>query len=404
VAETVSQTGSQVSVLALPLIAIVALGAGPVAVGVLAAAATAPVLLAGLPAGAWIDRHRRRPVLVVCDVGRAVVMASVPVAWALGALTLAQLYVVAFACGVLTVWADIAAQAFLPSLVGRHRLAGANASLEVARSAAQVAGPGLCGGLVAVAGAPLAVAADALSFGFSAVCVARVGGTEERPGSSPPGARGWAAADIANGLRYVAAHPLLRPIAACSAVSNLGSAMVGTVLVLFMVQTLHLGAAAIGAVLAVGNVGLVVGAMVAARLAHRYGVGRVIVWSLGLGTPFALLVPLAPRSMAVPALLVAQLAAGLRGPVYNVNQISLRQAITPTELLGRMTATMRVLVLSTMPLGSLLGGAIASVFGLRPALVVGALVGCVACLFTLLSPVRGLLSIPPAPADPPDSR
>jgi len=144
--------------------------------------------------------------------------------------------------------------------------------------------------------------------------------------------------------------------------------------------------------------------MVAARLAHRYGVGRVIVWSLGLGTPFALLVPLAPRSMAVPALLVAQLAAGLRGPVYNVNQISLRQAITPTELLGRMTATMRVLVLSTMPLGSLLGGAIASVFGLRPALVVGALVGCVACLFTLLSPVRGLRSIPPAPADPPDSR
>ena len=170
--------------------------------------------------------------------------------------------------------------------------------------------------------------------------------------------------------------------------------MVGTVLILFMVASLELGAGAIGALLAVGNVGLVVGALLATRLATRYGVGRVIVGSLALGTPFALLVPLAPRSLAVPALIVAQLAAGVRGPIYNVNQISLRQAITPPELLGRMTATMRVLVLGTMPLGALLGGGIASVFGVRLALLLGATVGCAACLLTLLSPVRSLRSVP----------
>jgi MFS family permease len=386
-AELVSQTGSQVSALALPLVAIVAFGAGPAAVGLLAAAATAPVLVAGLPTGAWIDGHRRRPVLLVCDLGRAAAVASVPVAWALGALTLHQLYAVAFACGVLTVCADVAAQSFLPSVVPVERLAGANANLEVARSSAQVAGPGLSGGLIGLVGAPLALVVDAMSFGCSAACIARTKAPETRPERAGRGT------GIADGLRYVAGHPVLRPIAACSAVSNLGSSMVGTVLVLYMVDSLGLGAGMIGLVLALGNVGLVVGAVMATRLAVRYGVGRVIVGSLGLGTPFALLVPIAPRSLAVPALVAALVAAGVRAPIYNVNQISLRQAITPPELLGRMTATMRVLVLGTMPLGSLLAGLVASQFGVRAALMAGALIGCSACLFTLLSPVRSVRDI-----------
>lgn len=381
-AEIVSQTGSQVSVLALPLIAILALGAGPVAVGVLAAAATAPVLLVGLPAGALVDRCRRRPILVACDVGRAAAIATVPLAWALGALTLGHLYVVAFACGLLTVCADVAAQSLLPGLVGTDRLASANAGLELARSGAQVAGPGLAGGLVAAVGAPLAVVADAASFVWSAVWVARTVDAGTPPARGPVGVRA--------GLRYVASHPLLRPLAACSAVSNLGSSMVGTVLVLFMVDDLRLGPAAIGAVLAVANVGLVLGAAVAGRLARRFGTGPVIVGALGLGSPFALLVPLAPARLAVPAVLVAQMAAGIRAPVYNVNQISLRQGVTPPELLGRMTATMRTLVLATMPVGALLGGAVAGLYGTRAALLAGAVVGCLAPVILLRSPVRSV--------------
>jgi len=389
-----SQTGSQISVLALPLVAVIVLGAGPLALGVLAAAATAPVILFGLPAGVWVDRHRCKPVLVVADVGRALALSSIPVAYGLGVLNLHLLYGVAFVCGVLTVAGDVASQSYLPSLLPRRHLPQANANLELARAGAQTAGPGISGVLVSLVGGPLAVVGDVVSFACSAVCVARTDGGHGKAAGPGGASRSSVRTDLADGLRFVAGHPLLRPIALCSAVSNLGSSMVAAVLVLFLVRTLELRPAAIGLLLAAGNVGLVVGSALATRLVRRYGAGPVIIGSLGVGAPFTLLLPLAPAASVLPAMVVALMAAGVRSPVYNVTQISLRQAITPPELLGRMTATMRVLVLGTMPVGALLGGVIGAAFGLRTALLAGALVGCAAFVFPLLSPVRSVRAIP----------
>ena len=398
VAEVLSQTGSQISVLALPLVAIVVLGAGPAGVGILAAAGTAPVILLGLPAGVWLDRHRRKPLLVAADIGRAVALTAVPVAYGLHLLSLPLICGVAFVCGALTVVADVAAQAYLPSLLPRRDLAPANANMELARAGAQTAGPGISGVLVSLVGGPLAVVVDAISFVGSAACISRTGGDEPAVGAQSDHLRAsaWARArtDMADGLRYVAGHRLLRPIAVCSAVSNLGSSMVAAVLVLFMIRTLGLGPGVIGLLLAVGNLGLVVGSALVTRLVRRFGPGPVIIGSLGLGSPFTLLVPLAPESYAIPALVVALVAAGARSPIYNVAQITLRQAITPPELLGRMTATMRMLVLSAMPVGALLGALVATRYGLRPALLAGALLGCTAFLFPLLSPVRFLTDVP----------
>ncbi|HVF15230.1 MAG TPA: MFS transporter [Acidimicrobiales bacterium] len=398
VAEVLSQTGSQISVLALPLVAIVVLGAGPAGVGILAAAGTAPVILFGLPAGVWLDRHRRKPVLVAADIGRAVALATVPVAYGLDLLSLPLVCGVTFVCGALTVVADVAAQAFLPSLLPRRDLAQGNANLELARAGAQTAGPGISGVLVSLIGGPLAVVGDAISYVCSAACISRTGG-DEPPVAAPVDhlrASAWARArtDMADGLRYVGSHQILRPIAVCSAVSNFGSSMVAAVVVLFMIRTLELGPGVIGLLLAVGNLGLIVGSALVTRLVRRFGPGPVIIGSLGLGSPFTLLVPLAPEAYAIPALVIALLAAGARSPIYNVAQISLRQAITPPELHGRMTATMRMLVLSAMPVGALLGGLVATHSGLRPALLAGALLGCTAFVFPLLSPVRSLTTIP----------
>jgi MFS family permease len=393
-AESVSQLGSQVSLLALPLIAISILRASPFEVGLLTTMEFAPFVLVGLPAGVWVDRLRRRPVLVCGDLGRALALTSIPVAYALDALTIGQLYLVAFTTGVLTVFFDVAYQSYLPALVEAEELIEGNAKLEISRSGAQIAGPGLAGVLIDLVTAPVAVLADAISFLASATGIFLIRRREPAPERAAGAARrGAMRREMAEGLRYVLGHRLLRPIAATTATANLFNATMFAVLVLWMVRELHLRPAAIGLVFAAGNVGWLVGAVVSGRLAAWIGLGRAIVLPEAVGGLGAVLVPLTPRPLAIPLLIVAQFVLSFGATAYNINQVSLRQAITPARLHGRMNATMRFMVWGTLPVGSLIGGILGGTIGLRPTLWVAALGGLLSFLPAALSPVRSLASI-----------
>ena len=378
--QTVSQLGSQITLLALPLVAIRTLHAGAVEVGVLAAAETAPFLLIGLPAGVWVDRWRRRPVLVVSDIGRAALLATVPLAFALDMLTMAHLYVVALLTGALTVFFDVAYQSYLPALVTRSQLVDGNSRLELSRSAAQVAGPGLAGVLVQLVRAPVALAVDSLSFVVSALFIRRIRLPEAAPTGADDGVAAPMRRSIGEGVRYVMHHPLLKRVAVCTGVFNLFSAMGMAVFLLYAVRELGIDPAVIGLVFSLGSVGFVVGATLTRRITRRLGVGRSLVLAAFVqGAAFAL-VPLAPQAAPLPFFVAAFALETCAAPVYNITQISLRQSITPAHLQGRMHATMRFVVWGTLPLGSLLGGWLGHTLGLRPTLWVSAAGGTLGAL------------------------
>jgi MFS family permease len=394
-AETVSQIGTQVTVLAIPLMAIQVLHATTFEIGALNAVQFAPFILVGLQAGAIVDRLRRRPVMMVCDIGRAIVLATLPLAHWLGWLTMAQLYVVVFAHGVMTVFFDVANMAILPSIVPREQIGDGNAKLEVSRSAAQVAGPGLGGFLVQVIGSVTAVVVDAVSFVLSALFLSRVRDREvkiERDASQP---RPRIRDDVREGLAFVWHNGLLRPIAFCTATSNLFSNMSMAVFIVYAVRELDYGAGVVGLVFMLGSIGALLGAFASERIGRQLGVGTTIVTSIFIGGLGMLLLAVAPRGSAFPWFVAGFFTFSLTGVVYNVSQVSLRQAITPDRLQGRMNAAMRFMVWGTIPIGSLVGGALGSVLGLRPTLVIGGIGGLLAVGWVFFSPVRALRTIPP---------
>jgi MFS family permease len=394
-AETISQVGTQVTLLALPLTAILVLHATPFQVGVLTALEVAPFLLVGLPAGVWIDRIRRRPVLIAGDLVRAAALGSVPLAHMLDLDSLALLYIVAFVTGVGTVFFDVAYQSYLPSLVERDQLPAGNARLEISRSGAALAGPGIAGALVELFSAPVAILVDAVSYVGSAVFLGAIR-RREPPVGAPEGGHPPMRSEIAAGVRYVVRHPLLRPIAMCTSTSNLFGSVGFAVLVLFAVRELDLSPGAIGAAFAIGNVGVLVGAFVAERIGGWLGVGRAIVASSFVFGAAGFAPPLAEPGTGLAFIALSVGLGGFGSVVYNVGQVSLRQAITPDRMLGKMNATMRFIVWGTMPLGALLGGALGSTIGLRPTLWVSAIGGLGAIVPVTLSPVRRLSAIPPA--------
>jgi MFS family permease len=395
-AETVSQLGSQVTLLALPLTAILLLRASAFQVGLLGTIEFLPFILIGLPAGVWVDRLRRRPILIIGDLGRAVALASIPIAYKLDVLTLGQLYVVAFTTGVLTVFFDVAYQSYLPSLVDREHLVEGNGKLEISRSGAQIAGPGMAGGLISLVKAPVAIAVDAISFVLSAVFVLMIRRPEPLPAThrSLDAARPKMRADIAEGLHYVLRHPYLRWIAACTATANLFGNMTQVVLIVFAVRKLGMSPGLIGVVFSVASTSALIGAVLSNRVPKWIGVGPTIVASAFVATLAALVLPVATKSTAVPLLITFGLVGSFANVIYNVTQVSLRQAITPERLQGRMNATMRFMVWGTIPIGSLVGGALGDAIGLRATLWVGALGGLTSVLPVLFSGVRTLRSVP----------
>jgi MFS family permease len=393
-AQTISQFGSHVTFLALPLAAIVVLDASAFEVAVLGAVEWGPWLLFSLPVGAWVDRVLRRPILVAADVGRALVLVSVPIAYVADVLTIWQLYAVGFATGVLTVFFDVAYQSYLPSLVERSQLEEGNSKLEISRSGAAFAGPGFAGALVDLVTAPVAILADAVSFVASAGFLARIKREEALEARGLQERRLFA--EIVEGLRFVVGNPFLRPSMVYVAIFNFFSQVLSAVFLVYAVRELDLSPTAIGIIFGVGDVGFLAGAVLAPRVSARLGVGPTLIASAFVGGVSMFLVPLAPQSNPIPFLIAQGVIIGFAVVLYNVAAISFFQAITPDRLLGRMNASRRFVVWGVIPLGSLAGGAIASTLGLREALFVGAAGSAVAFIPLLLSPLRTLKRAPDA--------
>jgi len=390
-AQTISQFGTQVSALAIPLVAIIALDASAFAVAALATVEFLPFLLFALPAGVWVDRLPRRPILILADVARAAALASIPIAAAFGALTLPQLFVVGFVAGLFTVFFDVAYQSYLPSLVEREQLVDGNAKLEFSRSAAQIGGPGIGGALVSVVTAPYAIVVDALSYLWSALLLLRIRRREAPPQQThAPSMR----RELGEGLRYLLGDRRWRAVAAYVSTFNFFSNVAFSIFLVYAVRQLGLSALVIGVTFAVGNLGALVAAAFATRVGTRLGVGRTLVLGGAVGGWPMILIPLAPQSSPVPFLVASQILVAFGVVLYNVTAISYMQAVVPDRMLGRFNATRRWLVWGTIPLGNLVGGVLASTVGLRETLFVGAL-GCSASfLFMVFSPLRSIDRVP----------
>lgn len=387
------QLGAQVTLVALPLVAVLELDAPAFQVGLLTAAETAAFLLVGLPAGALTDRMRKRPLMIRADLLRAVAMASIPAAALIGALTMAQLYVVALVTGVATVFFDVAHQSYLPQILPRDQLVAGNGALETVRSTAHVTGPGIGGGLVQLVGAQFAVIVDAVGYLLSALFLQRVRRTEEAP--EPAAAGGSLRKEIGEGIRFVFGHPLLRVIALTTGLANFCTAVLMATQTVHLVRVVGLQAGGLGLVLSASAVGGLLGAVCAGRLAAGLGQARVMLLSVLVTGPFALLWPLSGHGLLGAVLFAAGSAVVSFGAVvYNVAQVSFRQGMCPPRLLGRMNATLRFLMWGTLPLGALLGGALAQSYGSRTALAWCA-VGILAVpLPLLLSPLRRMRDLP----------
>jgi MFS family permease len=396
--QTISQFGDEITLLALPLLAINILGAGALEMGVLGVVRFLPWIFFTLPAGVWVDRMRRRPILIGADILRAALLGSIPLAFVGDWLTMVQVYVVAFLAGTLEVFFDVAYQSYLPSIVERDELVEGNSKLELSRAGSSVAGPTVAGFLVELIRAPFAIAFDALSYLGAALFIGIIRRGEAGPVPHDPaeGKRPSMWQEARAGVGYVFSNPYLRSIAACTATFNLFGNISAVILILYLngKEGLELSPATIGLILALGNIGVIAGALTSGRLAKAIGIGPTIIISAVLGGLATFSVPLAPPDDPFWFLVVGGLILGYSIVAYNVNQVGLRQAITPDRMLGRMNATMRLIVWGTIPVGALIGGVLGTVLGLQVALWVSAAGQSLAFLPVLLSPVRSLREIP----------
>jgi MFS family permease len=395
--QAISELGSAVTTLVLPLTAVVLLNASTFQVGLLSAATTVPFLIIALPAGVVVDRIAKRRLMIGCDVARMIIIGSVPVAAALGVLTLGQLFAVALLTGLLTVFFDVAYQSYVPSLIGNDQLVDGNGKLGATQSFAQVAGPGIGGALYGLLRAG-AMTADALSYAVSTVSMMLIRAREAgaparaRPAAGAPAAR--LRTEVFAGLGFVVRHRVLRKIAACTGTANLFGAMVTAVEIIFLVRVLHVRPAYTGLLIGAGSIAGVAGGILSGRIGRWVGTARMIWFSILVFGSVQLLVPLAE-----PGWRLALFAVGLAGlsftvVLYNIAQLSYRQSICPPDLLGRMNAAMRWIVWGTLPLGGLLGGALGTAIGVRPTIWVGVTGSWAAGLFVLFSPLRTMRDIP----------
>jgi MFS family permease len=391
IGETVSQFGTEISQLALPLVAILVLHATTFEVGLLTTLQMLAFLLIGLPAGAWVDRMRFRWVLIVNDLIRAAALGSIPLAHLFGVLSIGQLYAVALVTGISTVFFDVAYQSYLPELVGRDGLVEGNAKLQGSESVSQIAGPSVGGLLISAISGPYAVLLDALSFLWSAGWVAAIGARPPKPERRDDRHLGR---EIMQGLRFVLGNPLLRAIAICTGSSNLFSNVAFAVTYILLARQLHLSAGLIGLLMSLGAVGGLIGSLIASRVAARLGQGPTIWMSSLVIAPTAFVLPFAQRDWTLGLLAVAMVFGSAGVVIYNITQVSFRQGLCPPALLGRMNATMRFLVWGTMPLGAFIGGILGTTIGVRQTLLVAAIAGCLPFLSVILSPLRTMRELP----------
>jgi MFS family permease len=388
VGQTDTELGSVVTRTAIPLLALLVLGAGPTEMAFLVVAASLAVLLVGLIAGAWVDRLPRRPVLILADLLRAVVLVSIPVAYVANVLRIEQLYVVVFIEGCLGSFFSAAYPAYVPSLIGVDRVVEGNSRLATSSSVAEIGGPALGGGLVQLIGGPLALLVDAISFVVSAISLMLIRTRE--PGRPSPTTRAPIRREIVEGLQLVARHRILVPLAMRSLFAHVAGSFYGVLYTIYLVEELHLDALLFGIVVSAGGVGALIGSLFASRAIARFGIGPALVWAAIGASAIGVLTPLAGGPLLVATLMVflPQLVGDGLQTIEGVAELSLVQGVVPDRILGRVNATLEVLSHGiAYPLGALLAAVISGWIGVRGGIAIGWAGMAASLLFLVRSPL-----------------
>ncbi|MFC1413074.1 MFS transporter [Streptacidiphilus sp. N1-12] len=390
----VSDLGSAVSTLVLPLVAVTALDASTFQVALLGVMARLPFLVLTLPAGVIVDRVDRRTLMLWCDLGRMLAIGSVPLVSAFDRVTMWQLVLAALALGTFRVFFDVADQSYLPTLLPREQLVDGNGKLRATETFADSLGPSLGAALTGLVGAVRTLTADSVSYAVSALSLLLIRTREPARDPAAGAPRVTFRAAMGEGLRFVLGDAILRRIAACTATANLAISLVTSIEVVFLLRAVHSTPTQVGIVLGLGTLGGFAGSLMARRLALAIGTARVMWVALVVPAPLAFLMPLAWSGWGALVYGVGWAAFNASGAVYNTAQISYRQSVCPPELLGRMNASIRWLIWATVPVGALLGGLLGTWLGLRPTLWVGATIMALTGAWLVFSPIRRMRDIP----------
>jgi MFS family permease len=402
---SISVLGSSVTTVALPLTAVLYLHASASQMGLLGAAALTPYLALSLPVGVWVDLFPYKRVLVTADLIQTLLLGSVPVLATFGVLRLWQLYVVALLAGCASLLESVAAQSFTPVLIPRQQLLPANSALMLTNSAVSTTGSALAGFLVAALTAPLAVAADAVSFLLAGMCKVRIR-TTQTPMRSHRTSRESLHSEIMNGLRAVFAQRIMRSITVAATIGALAGQIQNVVLILFLVRHIGLPTGLVGITIAVSGLAAVGGSLVVTSVTRHLGPGPTFILGMGIQSAAGLVLVSAPSlfPVAIVVVIVAQILRGTGPSLYGVNQQTLRQTLMPAEMLARANASWRFLVYGTQVFGALIGGYLGSTLGLQQTLAAGSAVMFLGTTFAALSPLRSLRHLPAAPENGPESQ
>lgn len=387
---SVSNFGNQITNLALPTIAILLLHISVFEVGLLGTIEYLAYPAMGLFVGVWVDRFRRRPILILCNVGRLVSLASIPIAYLLNDLNIYQIFAVAGVNGVFSVFFDVAYQSYLPTLVDPSDLVEGNSKLQTTASAATVTGPALAGFLINLVGAAESIVVDAVGYLASVIAMVSIRKGEGRPRDARPdrAARSFAS-EIKEGVALIIHTPVLASLTGCVSTINFGTTLASSVYLFFAYNELHLTPPLVGLVGSAGGLAFLIGAITASRVSSYLGIGRALTFSIltgfgWLGYPLALVLP------PLPTLIVFSFVSSSGVLIFNITALSMMQKTTPNELLGRMTATRRTISWGVIPVGSLLGGVLGSVIGLPMTIVIGGSISGGAVLWAVLGPIYRL--------------
>lgn len=392
IGQTISEFGSRITRDGIPLIAVITLAATPAEMGLLTAFASVPVLLFGLIAGVWVDRLRRRPIMIAMDFGRALLLLSIPLTALTGHLSIGLLYIVVALIGIMGLVFETAYRALLPTLVSRDQLLEGNSKLSTTDALAEIGGPSIAGLLIQWISAPLAVFFDVISFAFSSVSFALIRAPEPTP--PPRVAHRSALREALEGLATIAHDPILRTLIIGLSLRSFFGNFFATLYSLYAVRDLGLSPALLGIVVSAGGIGALIGAVTAGRVQSRLGLGRTLTWMLLAGAIANLLIPLAaifasPLAAAL-VLIAAQIVGDAVMLIYGINEISLRQTIVPDRLLGRTNASFGFLEQGIAPFGAIVAGALATVIGSQMTLGIAVTGFLITALWMLRSPLRHL--------------
>ncbi len=393
--QTISLVGDQVSLLAIPLTAVLFLRASAFQMGILTAMGSMPAFLFALIAGVWVDRLPRRPILIIADLGRFLLLCFVPLLFLLGMLRIEFLYLLMFCIGTLSIFFSIAYPSYLPSLLEPQTLMEGNSKLELSQSLGAIIGPGLAGVLIQFLSAPLALLADACSFLLSACAFIWIRTPEAGPEERHMG--GNMLAEMKEGLRFLISSPILRAITSSYAMLALFNSVLEAIFILYLIDEVGLQPALLGLISAISSTGFIIGALLCERVTRRIGIGWALLLALvviGLSDALLPLAHAVPHALAFLLVGLAQCCFGLARPFWSINQISLRQVVTPDKLQGRVHATVSLLTYGLPAIGALIGGALGQTIGLPQTLVIAAAGEVMSCLWIFFSPIRILRKLP----------